>query len=185
MQGNVVEVQVSSNNSQVMSLTVDDLSLFTTNRDFSNLTDRFNNNKLVIQNHYDDNAMDDQMRASQNYVFIDVISFNLVDGVTGFRVEPKKTEIEKRWTYDYEAGSSGVGGVSAGYTSNTASGTVELKLSKKTASTNVFWQRLADGEISRPGDFWDYVSSTCYSRYRFGFKGNSSNFDWFWVGSCN
>lgn len=118
-------------------------------------------------------------------MFINVIDFEFNSSVTGFSIEIAKNVIESRWDYDFEFGATGVGGVLVEYLSGF--GTLETKLSKKIASSNWFWQGLADGSLNTSGQEWAYASSVCYFQYRFGWriKGiGSINFRAFWIITC-
>lgn len=156
-----------------------DFELVVTDRDFSSVVR--NNANSVLEAEWDDS----ERMKGEHYLFINVIDFEFNSSVTGFSIEIAKNVIESRWNYSFEFGATGVGGVFVEYLSGI--GTLETKLSKKTASSNWFWQGLADASLNTIGQQWAYASSVCYFQYRFGWRvkgAGSVDFEAFWIITC-
>ena len=173
-QGNEATVEVFANTLQALEdHTENSFRLFTTTKDFSNLVNEGTTGMVTGE-------VDNWETDADNLVYIEVVNYKLVKGITGFsvRVVENPSGISSRgWNYAYEYGANGVRGLLAQYTRESCSKEyLKVKLSKKDNCNGWFWNRLADGKLKSQGDEWIYWSSTIYCKYRFGWK---------WKKSCN
>lgn len=79
----------------------------------------------------------------------------------------KKNQSRSTTFYHYAYGADGVNGAWVRYSNQTCNKEyVKTKLSKKTASSNWFWQKLSEGKLYSVGDEWAYSGTTEWWKYK-------------------
>lgn len=163
---NVVEVKLSSVTEEIVeNFDVSSLKLRTTKE--TDLMDRQNS---VVENDLDLQADNEEnLDYYDKTLFIDAISRNLKEDVTGFfvSVENDNSEIDVRTSTYYAYGSWGVRGAAVQYTwEKRSSCYLDIDLDKRTTSSSNWWTEMSDGTLPNVPGFWADVQSTEYYRYR-------------------
>ena len=125
----------------------------------------------------------------KNRIFIDIVEFDMLPEVTGFRVEIVQ-DIVERSTFYYSYGSAGVRGCHVQTGQTTGSCYIHWDLEKLTNGGSWWYTNLATWDLSNY-QHGDYTNCTQYYKYRLEldlrFSGGCSiytDWDWYWWIGC-